>query len=261
MLRIENGLLRVILLSLSFLGCFLFLLPISVRIVNIGNLFGLAVSVLLGCFVMFNRPISELLGTIRQHPAGKAVLRITGIILLLGVLYCMIMSGFMIHAAHKKPRGAPAAIVVLGCKVRGSEPSLMLYRRIRTAYQAAIQYPDVPVIVSGGKGSDEDISEAECMARELRRMGLPQDRIILENRSASTSENFRFSREIMEQNGLHGEIMVVTDAFHEYRASVLAEIEGLPECCAASAHTSWYLLPTYWVREWFGIAHAYVFKS
>ncbi len=261
MLRIEHDFVRILLLTVSAAGIILFWLPMCVRIVNIGNVSGLCASVLLLVFVLFNGPISRCLGKLKQHTAGSVLLWVVGIILLLGVLYCLVMSCFMLHAAHKKPKAQPAAIIVLGCKVRGREPSLMLYRRIRAAYSAAQEYPDVPVIVSGGKGSNEGISEAACMENELLKMGLPAERIIQENRSASTSENLRFSKEIMDSRGIRGEVLIVTDSFHEFRASILAEIEGLPECSAAPTGTSWYLVPTYWVREWFGIAHAFVFKS
>ena len=261
MLQIHSGVVRVLLLALGVFGLLLFLLPVTVRIVNVGNLFGAGVSAFLTAFVIWNRQISGFLKRIWQHGAGKAAMIALSAVIILGVLYCAVISAFMIRAANRKPKSEPAAIIVLGCKVRGTDPSLMLMRRIRTAYRAALQYPDAKVIVSGGKGSNEDISEAECMQRELIQMGLPAERILPENRSASTSENLRFSKEILDQNGLHGEVVLVTDAFHEFRASVLAELEGLPECSSASAKTSWYLVPTYWVREWFGVAHAYVFGN
>lgn len=167
----------------------------------------------------------------------------------------------MIHAANKKPPEPPKAIIVLGCKVRGTVPSLMLFRRIQAAYDALQEYPDAIAIVSGGKGENENISEAECMENELVRMGISKERIIQENQSTSTSENLRFSKPILEEKGIDKNVLIVTDGYHELRAQYLAKIEQLPECYGASAYTSFYLLPTYWVREWFGLAHAFVFKD
>ncbi|MBQ8921403.1 MAG: YdcF family protein [Oscillospiraceae bacterium] len=261
MLRIENGALRIILIALCIFGFFLFFAPTTVRIVNIGNVFGMAVSIILLIFFTWNKPISHLLGVINKSKAGKICLRGIGIILLLGVLHCLVISLLMVRAAYKKPKQQPDVIIVLGCKVRGFEPSLMLSGRIQAGYDAAQQYPDAMIIVSGGKGDNEDISEAQCMAYELIRMGIPARRIIMEDASASTSENLRFSKKIMDEEGLGGTVMLVTDGFHEFRAQILAEKEGLSGCTAASAKTPAYLLPTYWVREWFGVAHAIAFGT
>lgn len=261
MLRIESIAVRSVLIILSFLGMLIFLLPMNVRIVNIGNLFGLSVCFCLFVFSALNHPISVRLARIHERKAGRICLSVIGIILLLGVLYCLILSCLMYHAAHKKPKGQPQAIILLGCKVRGTEPSLMLYRRIQAGYRAALKYPDALLIVSGGKGKDEEISEAECMAKELISMGIPQERIIMEDRSVSTSENMRFSKQILNERGINGAVVLVTDGFHALRSQMLAKKEGIENCSTEPAETPNYLLPTYWVREWFGVAHTIAFGN
>lgn len=261
MLRIDNHILRLILMGISVLGILLFLAPMLFRIVNIGNLFGLACSLILLGFTVFNRQISGFLDTLNGYKAGKIALRITAVILLLGVLYCLVLSCCMIYHAHKKPKEQPKAMIVLGCKVRGTVPSLMLSRRIKAAYEVLQENPDMIVLVSGGKGSDEEITEAQCMYNELTRLGIAPERIIMEDQSKSTSENLRFCRKILDAQGIHGPLYLATDSYHEMRAQILAGIENLPPCYPVTPYTSWYLLPTYWVREWFGIAHAIVFGN
>lgn len=261
MLRIDSNILRIVLLCIALFGTVLFLLPMFVNIINIGNIFGLGCSLLLLGFVIWNKQISGFLGAVNQHTAGKIILRIVGIVIILGVLYCLIMSILMLHAAYRKPKQQPQAIIVLGCRVRGTAPSRMLSRRIHAAYDAMQENPDLIAVVSGGKGSNEEISEAQCMWNELTKMGIPESRILMEDRSTSTSENLRFSKEILDQQGITGDLLLVTDGYHEMRAQVLAKIEGLPQCDPASAYTSWYLVPTYWIREWFGLAHAFVFGN
>ena len=259
MLRIDSGLLRFVLIAAAASGIILFLLPMTVHIVNVGNLFGLAFSVMLLGFVLFNKPISAFLDSVRNYRAGRVVLSVLFSAILFLMLYCLILSGMMLYAAHKKPKQAPQAVIVLGCKVRGTEPSLMLWRRIQAAQKALSEYPDAVVVVSGGQGSDEDISEAECMKRELIALGVDASRIIKEDRSVTTAENLRFSKGLLEERGITGGLMIATDGYHELRAQYLAKLEGLPDCSAAAAYTSWYLLPTYMVREWLGYAHAVVF--
>lgn len=250
-----------VLLLLALAGIVLFTIPLFANIHNIGNLFGLCCSVLLLTFILFRQKILVVFGRIWAHSAGKIVLRTVGIFVLLGLLYCLLMSIVMLHAAYKKPEQTPQAVIVLGCKVRGTAPSRMLGRRIRAAYEKLESDPALIAVVSGGKGDNEEISEAQCMYNELTRMGIASERIILEDRSTSTSENLRFSKKLLDENGITGPLYLATDGYHELRAQILAKKEGLPDCVPAAADTSWYLLPTYWVREWFGLAHAFVFGN
>lgn len=249
-----------VLLMIALLGVCIFALPFMARIVNIGNLFGLAASILLLLCILFRDPLWQWLQKLREHKAGKITLSVIGGVIAAGLLLCLVLSIMMGAAANRKPKQEPAAVIVLGCKVNGTQPSLMLSRRLNAAYDYLTANPDVPVLVSGGQGSNEDISEAQCMAEYLMEKGIAAERILLEDKSTSTSENLRFSKAILEEQGITGEYMLATDAFHQYRAQYLAKQEGMT-CCAVSAETSWYLLPTYWVREWFGILHAWVFGA
>ena len=254
-------LLRALLIVIGCAGVFFFVLPAAFGIVNIGNCFGLTVSLILLLFAICSGRISKWLHTLNGHAVGHITLGLLTALLLLGICWCLLLSCMMLYGAHKKPKQTPRAAVVLGCKVRGSVPSLMLWRRITRANEILTQNPDMIAVVSGGQGSGEEISEARCMADELIRLGIAPERIILEDKSTSTSENLRFSKQILDDMGITGELLIVTDGFHERRAQLLAGYEGIPETAAASAYTSWYLLPTYVVREWFGLTHAFVFHS
>ena len=80
----------------------------------------------------------------------------------------------------------------------------------------------------------------------------------MEDRSADTEQNLRFSKEVAAENGLPGDITIVTDGFHQLRADMIARQAGL-RAYNISARTPAWLLPTYWVREWFGVAFYAVF--
>ncbi|MBQ3939594.1 MAG: YdcF family protein [Oscillospiraceae bacterium] len=255
------AILRALLLTASLAGILLFFLPMTAHIINIGNCFGLAVSVLLLLYGLFLPQCHTTVRTAWGSKAGKILLSAAGLLAAAGILCCAVLSILMIRAAHKKPAEKPQALIVLGCKVNGSTPSRMLSRRITAAYEAMLEYPELKAVVSGGQGDNEDISEAECMEKSLIRLGIAQDRILREDRSRSTSENLRFSKQILEENGITGQLLLVTDAYHQYRAQLLAKKEQLPDCAAVIPETSWYLQPTFWVREWFGLAHAVVFGN
>lgn len=255
--------LRFLLLTISLIGVFIFALPISVHITNIGNLFGLCVSAVLLLLCIFCKPFCRLTDSCAEKSGGRIFLVITEIILIAGILYCFAVSMIMLYAAHKKPENPPKAMIVLGCKVRGTSPSMMLYRRVQAAYDAMKQYPDLLVIASGGQGDDEGISEAQCIYDTLVSMGADESRILKEERSTTTSENMQFSKQILAEQGIAADslILIASDGYHELRAQMLAGYEGIPNSYPVSAPTSWYLLPTYIVREWFGVAHAFVFHS
>ena len=132
-------------------------------------------------------------------------------------------------------------------------------RRLDCAYEYLSEHENVSVIVSGGQGSDEIISEAQCMKEYLTESGISPERIFMEDKSTNTEENLKFSQEIITGAGLPEKITLVTDSFHQCRAEMLAENIGIKPY-NISGYTSWYIVPTYWVREWFGIAYYFIFR-
>lgn len=159
----------------------------------------------------------------------------------------------MVQAAGKTPQNG-STLIVLGCKVNGEQPTLMLRERLDAAYEFLIANEDSLCILSGGKGNGEDISEAECMYKYLIDKGIRSSRLYIEDKSTSTQENLAFSYKIIEKYDLPKNIAIATNEFHIYRAGIIAEELGL-EYTSVSASTAWWLLPTYYVRELYGILY------
>ena len=88
--------------------------------------------------------------------------------------------------------------------------------------------------------------------------GISENRIFMEDKSVSTQQNLSYSREIIGKNNLSDNITIVTDGFHQYRAEMFAKKQGI-ETYSISGYTTWWLVPTYWVREWFAIAYYSIF--
>ena len=114
-------------------------------------------------------------------------------------------------------------IVVLGAHLRGDRPSNALLWRIDAAEDYLRQNPDTRAILSGGQGSDEAISEAQCMYNVLTERGIDGTRLILEDKSRDTNENIRNSLALMEEDATFG---IVTNNFHVFRAVMLAETQS-----------------------------------
>ncbi|WP_338754128.1 YdcF family protein [Bacillus sp. FJAT-52991] len=125
--------------------------------------------------------------------------------------------------AAEKPPSNVAYIMVLGAKVNGTEMSLSLQYRVNTALDYLKKNPESKVIVSGGRGSEEAISEAEAMKQFFIENGIPQEKILVEDQSTSTYENIIFSKKKFKIK----EAVIVTNDFHLYRAKKLAEKQGI----------------------------------
>ncbi|HJA68682.1 MAG TPA: YdcF family protein [Firmicutes bacterium] len=145
------------------------------------------------------------------------------------------------------------AVIVLGSGVSNGRVSPTLQYRLDAAYDYAVQYPDALVVVSGGKGEINSPSEAAVMRDYLVARGLKEDRIILEERSQSTYQNLKYSKEILDN--LLGEdytVTVATSKFHAYRARRIALDLGM-DAGALPAKTVWYMELNNYLREYLSI--------
>ena len=86
--------------------------------------------------------------------------------------------------------------VVLGAHVKGDVPSKALELRLKAALKYARENEDTTLILSGGQGFGEDITEAKCMENYLTAHGISQELLVLEEKSTSTKENLKFSDEL-----------------------------------------------------------------
>lgn len=240
------------------LGGFLWLiLPFVCKgILNIGNITGMLLCLALFLYGWKLPRVNGWLRRFRSGRAGKLVLGLAGAVALLCVVLVTAETVCMV-SANRKEAPEDATMVVLGCKVQGEAPSLMLQERLDAAFAYLSEHEETVCILSGGQGSDEDISEAECMYRYLTERGIAPERLYVEDRSESTRENLRFSGEIIEEEGLSRNILIVTNEFHTYRAGRIAEELGM-EYGSAPGKTAWWLLPTYYIRELYAILQQWI---
>ena len=187
----------------------------------------------------------------------KRMWRVSIFILWIALMVGFIETGFIVNASRNAPT-EESTVIVLGCRVVGTQPSVMLKARLDAAYEYLAAHPDAPVIVSGGQGDDEEISEAQCMYNYLVEKGIAPERIYIEDKSTSTRENIAFAKAIIEEEGLYEKIAIATNDYHELRASLVADSEGL-ESSAISAKTQWHLLPKHYARELVGVLLEVVF--
>lgn len=167
---------------------------------------------------------------------------LTGIVttaLILGIVVAGVTEAIIIRASFGTPEEPISYLVVLGAKVRLNGPSASLQDRIDAAYRYLSDHPEVIAVVSGGQGSDEHMSEAQCMENELIAMGIAPERIWPEDQASSTWENIHFSLDLIEaKTGQRPtKIGVLSSEYHLFRASLFARKNGV-EFVGIPARTS-----------------------
>ncbi len=145
------------------------------------------------------------------------------------------------------------AVIVLGAGDSNGEVSLTLKYRLDAAYDYALKYPEALVVVSGGRGADEIQSEAAVMKKYLLARGLEEERIVMEEHSANTYQNLKFSKEILDGTlEKDYNVIIATNKFHAYRARRIARDLGM-DADALPAQSVWYLAPNNYLREYLSI--------
>ena len=239
---------RLVLLILSLLGFTVFFLPIFGGILNLANLAAMAgFLVLAAVFLRWPRFVG-LLAWFWRRRWGRVLLPISGAGLLALGLLVLVLCGKVVSRLRAVPEGPCPTVIVLGCQVRGTAPSLLLSYRIQAAAAYLEANPEAVAILSGGCGDGENISEAACMYNSLVALGIDPARLYREAESTVTAENLRFSQALMEREGLSGPVLIVSNDFHIYRALRMAEDLGLP-AQGLAARSNWYSRPTYILRE------------
>jgi len=197
------------------------------------------------------------LGANEKYSRPAAIMRRCYFICLaVGLAGFLTFQGLIISGATTEEADVDA-VIVLGAGLRNGTPSLVLRTRLNAAVEYLKTQGDIPVIVAGGLGQGETITEAEAMFRYLSARGVDENLIWKEKESTNTHENLTFSLALMEENGMDVEnarVAVVSNEFHLYRAKLIAEKAGLDAVGVAAETPGVFLRILYYFREAFALA-------
>ena len=180
------------------------------------------------------------------------MLNVLAVLAALTLLVHAMIWNYFAYGRKPQPTGE-ATVIVLGCKIRGEAPSLMLQRRLLAAQGYLMQNPQANCIVSGGKGEGEAYTEAHVMKKFLVENGINPDRIYEEGLSTNTDTNISNSLAVVEKEDLSDNLVVCSDGFHQLRAWMYVRRHGA-NAAAISGKTSFWVVPSYALRELAGIA-------
>ncbi|WP_170311635.1 YdcF family protein [Vallitalea okinawensis] len=141
-------------------------------------------------------------------------------------------------------------IVVLGAGLNGDQVTNRLKSRLDKALELIDNNPELEVLVSGGQGPDEKVTEAHAMKSYLINEGVDPTHILVEELSTSTYENLLFSKEILDAKLIDKSIIIVTSDYHTYRASYISKKIGL-DVVTAPSHSPAMIRVNYMLREYF----------
>lgn len=190
-------------------------------------------------------------------------IRVLLVLVAAGVLCFAALFGAVIYGSYDHIQGEPQVMVILGCQVKNDGPSQLLRDRLDEALSYLDDHPDLTVVVSGGQGPDEPSTEARAMADYLMEEGVEEDQILLEDQSHNTVQNFRYTAQLLEEQGYdleNTQVLVVSNGFHLTRARMLAERTGFEEVSTLAAPSSH--LPSrlkMYIREPLALAKSFLF--
>ncbi|MBR4308791.1 MAG: YdcF family protein [Oscillospiraceae bacterium] len=168
-----------------------------------------------------------LWGAIEQ--TKKLTCRVIFLTILIGILVMAGITGLRIRC-YSKGSADPSAqyAIVMGAGVRGTEPTLALQERIQAAKAYATEYPQAILILSGCRGEEEEISEAQCMYDCLMEEGLPPTRLVMEEKAGNTEENILYSLALIRKLFSEPEsVCIISSEYHLLRAASYGEEAGI----------------------------------
>ncbi len=173
---------------------------------------------------------------------------------------CMIIGVIIagMIAAKYVPEPDKDFLIILGCGLnKNGKPTPLLQGRIDRAiefdqYQRKTTGKQLTFITSGGQGPDEIVSESSAMKQYLMEHGIPESRIIEEDRSVNTHQNMLFSKEKIMAVNPEGKIAFATTNYHVFRSGLHARRVKM-KALGMGSPTKWYFWPNAAVREFVGL--------
>lgn len=172
-------------------------------------------------------------------------------VFVIGVILFGVVESCIIGSFGVKPTPGADYCIILGAQWKVSGPSYILRLRLDAALEYLRENPETIVIVSGGRGSDEPISEAQGMKEYLVNAGIEEERILTEDTSNNTVSNLSNSGALLDK--ANDRVVLVTNNFHVYRACSIARRQGYVHLEGLAADSHMGMLPNNLLREFFGV--------
>lgn len=199
-------------------------------------------SILLGWLLSRRELLERIPRWVRQTTAG---------VLAFGILLFVVVEGMILSEFAATAEPGAEYVIVLGAQWKENGPSDVLRRRLDKALVYLRENPDAKVIVSGGQGENEPLSEADGMREYLLGAGIPEERILTETESFNTKQNLEYSSRFL--NSQEDRVVLVTNNFHMFRALRIARKQGYQRAEGLAASSVYGFLPNNMLREFLSL--------
>ena len=167
-----------------------------------------------------------------------------------GFLLFLIIQGKIWSASREDPDTDASVGIVFGAGIYEDRPSQALEVRLERALKWWQEDPERILIVTGGQGKEEICPEADVMADWLIKRGIPEEKVLKEDRSHDTNENVKYSAPILKELVSPGDrVAVISHSFHLYRCRTLVRELGYEPVGLSVPIGIWYMVPAYPIRE------------
>ncbi len=246
----------IVRLMMILLGLFLFCNGLVMSLISNFNL-GVILTVAAGVFFLLWGIFYKIINEKTKKGWLKWAKR--GVIILVCIELCLV-AFIAAFGQFDNVKYNEDAVIVLGAGIRGDRVTVPLAYRLNAAIEYHKKNPDAMIVVTGGQGYQETITEAEAMEKYLLRKGVDPSKIIKEEKATSTNENMRFTKEILDEY-FEGDysVVVVTNNFHIYRGVEIAKMEGFDNVYHKHAGLKWYNMAPCYIRESLAVLKMWVF--
>ncbi len=202
--------------------------------------------------------------TLYKNEVYKKIIKVIKPLFIVGLTIFVLTELAIIGFSFQKNIDKADYTIVLGAGIRGETMTVTLKQRV----DAAIEYANLNedygyIVVTGGQGPGESITEAEAMKRHLVKNGIEDERVIKEEHATDTYENLEFSKEIIEKHSGKKidelNIKVITSGFHLLRSKMLCNELGYKKVTYCASQIWAIFIPTYYIREFIGFYKMLVF--
>ncbi len=138
-----------------------------------------------------------------------------------GAIYIGIVTYFVLRQSQHDHTQTADAAIVLGAAVWVGNPSPVLKARLDHALALYQQKTVATIIVTGGTGNGDNMSEAAAGASYLEERGVPTTAILLETNGRSTFQSLNAAAALAKPKNIHS-VLIVSDPFHMLRSLKMA---------------------------------------
>lgn len=250
-----NKFLKISSICIGILGILNSIFAFIISNINLGT----AIPGLIGILLLIYGIFQDCIQKLSKKGIFKVIFKIIKIGLIIFSLTFIICIAILLKYAHTTPSNGADAVIVLGAGLKGENVSTALAYRLDAGAKYLEKNPNCIIVVSGGQGSNEIVSEAYAMKNYLLQKGIPENKIIMEDKSSRTLENFTFSKKILDNyfGTTNYKIVYATNDFHIFRAGKLAKKVGFNAEGLTSPSTP-YLRANYYIKEYFSVIKYYL---